>query len=354
MRLVNPTSAPAKAIVATTTEAKQRRGMVVAKLSFRIDAAGVLAIDRDAPAPILVADAKHELGVLPGDLAPVASGRCEIIALAQAYAPGGKPATSQRIELAVGEHRRAIDVFGDRTWRAGPTGQVASAPQPYLSMPLVWERAFGGSTAVWLDKASSIAVADEINPTGRGFDPRARAKALGEVMYCAPGYPVVQPDDALPNLEDPRAPIGKRSDAPDPVCWATLPIGAPLRWTKWIRLAQAAGKPPTADAMAEAPRARCHPEWLVTPPSVGTPIELRGMTPDGRLRFAFPAVRPLLDYHVGAKQGTRELVPVRVVLLPDERRFQVLFATRFTVAAPERGEQRSLRLRLVDEARVGS
>jgi len=348
MHLMNTTAATARAIMATMDDAPGRRGMVVAKVTFRVADDGELAIDREDPAPIFSQDTPHPLGLLPTDLVPVTHGRCEIIVLGQAHAPAGRAATSQRIELAVGAQRQAIDVFGDRAWQGGPTGWSMGAAKPYATVPLTWDRTFGGTARVWLDRDSAMPVSDDINPAGRGFDARARGRALGEVMLCAAGYPVVEADDRLPNLEDPHAPIQRRGDTPDPLCWATVPIESPLPMLRAIRLAQAAGRAPPAHAMAAIARPRCHPQWLIDPPTAGTPIELRGMTPSGRLRCRFPAAHPTLDYHVGDRVGSRSLGPVRVVLLPEESRMCVLFAMRFTAPSPVRGEPRSGRLRLIE------
>src|SRR5690606_16313300 len=64
----------------------------------------------------------------------------DVIVVGQAHAPGGQPVTQLDVGLRVGPIQKVLRVFGDRFWNAfGP-----SAPQPFVSMPLVYERAYGG------------------------------------------------------------------------------------------------------------------------------------------------------------------------------------------------------------------
>ncbi len=87
---------------------------------------------------------------------------------------------------------RRLAVFGERRWRGGSMGIAEpGAPEPFESMPLVYERAFGGARF-------------DDNPLGVGHAPGEAA--LGR----------------LPNLEDPTHLITSPRDTPPPACFAPL------------------------------------------------------------------------------------------------------------------------------------
>ncbi|WP_224240791.1 DUF2169 family type VI secretion system accessory protein [Hyalangium gracile] len=57
------------------------------------------------------------------------------------HPPGGKPAQTSAVAFQVGKVSKTLAVIGDRTWSS--LG-VLSAPKPFTSMPLSYERSFGG------------------------------------------------------------------------------------------------------------------------------------------------------------------------------------------------------------------
>lgn len=112
-----------------------------------------------------------------------------------AHAPGGKPATVVPVKVRVGSAHKQLVVWGDRTWERGLLGQKPSAPTPFTSMPLRWERSFGGPQI-------------PENPVGRG---------TGAVEVDKTSI------DPLPNIEDPASPIVSRDDRPPPAGMFPIP-----------------------------------------------------------------------------------------------------------------------------------
>src|SRR5829696_8939137 len=110
----------------------------------------------------------------------------DLVVNATAYAPGGRTAMQVTAELHTRHFTKRLLVTGDRTWRAGLTGVEASAPKPFASMPVVYERAFGG-TDVRGD-----------NPRHHGAEPR---NPVGVGFHSA-GRP--EEGTLLPNVENPR------------------------------------------------------------------------------------------------------------------------------------------------------
>jgi hypothetical protein len=192
-----------------------------------------------------------------------------------AWAPLGRPCVSSVVELSVGPCRQTAVVFGDRVWRESVMGATPSPPQPFTSIPLIYERCFGGSPQ---DASNPVALASEYNPVGRGLFARER-DAIGEL---------------LPNLENPGALIASTADRPRPAGFGPIArhwrprsdyggtydstwqqYRAPL-WPKDVdpRLMNAA-----------APGLVAHP-WLVG----GEPVRLVGMHPDGPIEFSLPRI----------------------------------------------------------------
>jgi uncharacterized protein YjbI with pentapeptide repeats len=120
----------------------------------------------------------------------------DVTCVGHAYPPGGEGVATQ-VELSLGALRRKVAVFGDRRWnttlgvRSAPT-----APASFTSMPLVYERAFGGPSSA-------------LNPVGLGKD-----------------------GVLLPNLEDPDRLIRAPGDAPAPACFAPIALTWPERAKK--------------------------------------------------------------------------------------------------------------------------
>ena len=129
------------------------------------------------------------------DLAPFKP-RADVIVVGHAHAPGGKPVTGIDVSLRIDSLQKVLRVFGDRVWQGGAfSGGQPSPPTPFLKMPLVYERAFGG-----IDTAGGGFCAR--NLVGCGFFKRPTKKSVLGTR--------------LPNIEDPRQPIRTPKDQPRP------------------------------------------------------------------------------------------------------------------------------------------
>jgi hypothetical protein len=99
------------------------------------------------------------------DFAPVKQ-RCDVLLNGTAHAPAGRPVKRLTVGLRVGEWSKSFDVVGDRFWfTAG--GVRATAPEEFASMPITYDRAFGGVDLRHEDSAQHAAFMP--NPSGRGF-----------------------------------------------------------------------------------------------------------------------------------------------------------------------------------------
>jgi hypothetical protein len=196
----------------------------------------------------------------------------DVMLAGSARPPGGRPVNQMQVTMSVAERRKTILVTGDRTWRSGRP----SDPKPFLSVPLIWERAFGG----WHKKGDKVE-AEERNPVGCGF-------AGGRSDADMQGLPV-------PNLEDPAAPLEKIGQTPAPACLAPV---AP----SWMPRRLFAG---TYDAAWQRGRAPFLPDdfdprfFQMAAPEFtfdrfllgGEPVHIDGVNSDGPIDFAIPQAR---------------------------------------------------------------
>src|SRR4029077_7166797 len=92
---------------------------------------------------------------------------------------------------------------------------------------------------------------------------------------------------------------------------------------------------------------RADPDWLIDVPQPGSAVVLDGLTADGLAAFNLPKLRVLADWIVRDETGTSELIPQCLVVLPEQKRFYVVY--RFIAAVAFEPEvERSLRLRLAE------
>jgi hypothetical protein len=123
--------------------------------------------------------------------------RADVVAVGHAYAPRG-PIRVMEARFAFGSDGNAFDrklaVFGDRRWERGPVAEKPSEPDPFVRMPLRWERAFGGTKF-------------DANPAGIGYPDRMRRGPR-----------------LLPNLEDPARRLRTPNQIVAPACFGPIPL----------------------------------------------------------------------------------------------------------------------------------
>jgi len=118
------------------------------------------------------------------------------VLVGHAYAPEGKPVTELVTGLRVGQLRYGVAVIGDRQWQTQLLDKpTMSHTQPFRTMELVYERAFGG-----FDKPAGMYCKE--NHVGTGFIGKRTAERVEGLR--------------LPNLEDPRNRINAWNIRPRP------------------------------------------------------------------------------------------------------------------------------------------
>ncbi|HEX6864287.1 MAG TPA: DUF2169 domain-containing protein, partial [Thermoanaerobaculia bacterium] len=178
LQLDNPT--PLKASFAVFPDARGIDTLFVAvKATFRLDTPGRL---RDQQLPVQPADEYrgepgHSSLARAGEVHPAKPGT-DVLLLGRAWAGQGRAVPVIDCRVRVGPVARTVRVFGERRWRRGMVSARPSAPEPFESVPLVWERAFGGQHARG-DGAQVLW--EERNPVGCGFRGKRGARELAEL-----------------------------------------------------------------------------------------------------------------------------------------------------------------------------
>lgn len=348
MELVNKTPVLARVAVGQTADPGLRRGCVTAKATYCIGDSGELTPDLEHPVPLLDEDLETPLGLLPRDDLPRGDDAFEVICLGAAHAPGARAVEQMTASLQVGHRQQTLLVSGDRSWQGSGDTQQPSAAVPFLRMPLTWERAFGGTAVVTLDAHTELDVSHPLNPEGRGFDPTPQAAAMGQLLRAPAGYPRVDDRRSLPNVEHPEQAITAAGDAPDPACWATVPMSSATQALRGMTLPTAGASATDLPGLPDVTLAAFHravPQWIIELPEPRADVVLRGLSPDGTLEFTLPAADLWCDVALGPLKASRRLRPQLLVLLPERRRFYLVYRHRFTLQH-QAGQQRCMRLRL--------
>ncbi|WIG94791.1 DUF2169 domain-containing protein [Myxococcus sp. SDU36] len=249
---------------------------VVLKATFSLKA-GRLHV-AETQVPVLVADKYRgepgQSSLKAASEAHLLKPGTDVLVEGEAHSPKGRAVESCLVQMQVGPVRQVLQVFGDRKWKGGLMSPSPSAPAPFVTMPLVWERAFGGMHQ--MEKERPLGAAR--NPVGQGF----RGKRSGSEMAGR----------ALPNLENPRQLIRSISDVPTPVgvgpvapAWEPRKSYAGTYDEAWqTRRAPYLPRDFKAEFFHVAPPELCASEGL----KGGEPVELLSLSPGGALRFTLP------------------------------------------------------------------
>ncbi len=223
--------------IALTNRIQDRRLTMVAKRTYRLrpDRAALVA---DEQVPVVTDASYDELGCLADDMDVVITKRgTDFVVKATAHAPGGRPVTEVDAAVTVaGVYRHRVRVIGDRTcqWRDGRL--VFSEPEPFTTMPLTYDRAYGGS-----DESAR----EELDQHHLGALQKYVRQYLTDANLCVyyrnsagKGYLIHAGEDAdglpLPNLEDPDDRLNARHLAvEDATRWYDQPLPAGFGWFDW-------------------------------------------------------------------------------------------------------------------------
>jgi hypothetical protein len=238
--------------------------------------------------------------------------RCDILLLGQAYAPRGRPATRVEVGLRVGNWQKRFTAVGPRHWDCGLATLRTSSPEPFVTQPISYDVAFGGTDLAHDDPAQHAAFM--ANPVGRGFHKHLRKEWVE-------GRPLPLTEESDRSVSDPAGPYRPMSFGPLGRGWEPRSKLAGTYDDAW-REKHFPFLPPDFDEQyyQAAPPDQQVPLDIFT--SGPVEVGLSNLTPEGLTHFTIPSLAA--PVHVFPKRGEREdynAAMDTIVIEPEERRF---------------------------------
>ncbi|KIG19131.1 putative exported protein [Enhygromyxa salina] len=300
MTLDNLTPWPVEAFPSYDTDGRDIL-VIVAAASFDIPAPGSTALRPSAEQPPVPLEDRYHGE--PGISGPVQA------AQTAPFRPGADihvrgcvrcavPTGAVEVSLEVAELRRAAWVVGDRQWRRRVGGWEASEAEPFVTMPIAWERCHGGP--------------DEARNRVGCHPPRGTLEGFALPNFEHPGALVQHPQTRL-------APLGF---GPVPPQWSPRLEHAGTYDEEWQR-ARAPYWPEDFN-----PRFfHAAPEGLRRAHFIGDePITLVGFLPGQARHFRLPSLRLLLKSRSSSGAVARQLLRIDGVELDLDAERLTLYA----------------------------
>ena len=236
----------------------------------------------------------------------------DVVLNGTAYAPGGRPSTEFSVTMRVGPIEKSLRVRGERRWKQGAFGIGPSTAEPVVSVPIVYERAYGGYDRTAPDPKHHRL--DTRNPVGCGI------AAEADTLIGA----------AVPNFEYPDGAVAKRG-----------PAGFGAIDNFWSPRRELAGTYDDAWRRSRLPLlpADWDPRALLCSPidqqpashlRGGEEVELVNLTPDGRLRFTLPKIHLTFSTRIGRRSAEHRARLATIVIEPDHPRVIMSWLTTLT------------------------
>jgi hypothetical protein len=279
MTLANATSFAALAAPLTAPDGRDVV-LAVVKATFHRDRRGRLSIADEQVAVragdvAYYPDAEDSSVRYPADLCVEKRGT-DVVIVGEAVSP--RPVSVVDVAAQVRDRKVCLRVHGERVYYRGALGVVVGSAATFECKPIVWERAYGGTSP---DKSA----VERRNPVGRGF-----GRSASELV-----------DTPAPQIEDPAHPITSASDRPEPAGFGAL-------GPHWSPRVEHAGtfdevwkktRMPRMPADFDVRFNNVAPAALQfeRPLAAGDPIALLGMTADGLWKVELPAAAVRLEGH---------------------------------------------------------
>lgn len=239
--------------------------------------------------------------------------RCDVLLNGSAHAPWGRPAYEVRVGLRLGPIQKSFNVVGDRVWKDAGVTSMASSPEAFVTMPISYDRAYGGMDVSVRDPEKKDAYTD--NPIGVGYYPLQDAETVA-------GRP-------LPNTEEVGKPATSTNGKFKPMSFGVVGRNFAAR----IPLAGTYDQAWIDDVFPFLPEdfdplyhQSAPADQQMEYPKGGEWVELENLTPAGETRFRLPHVQvpvEFTDEHYERQE--MEAVIDSVLIEPDERRFMMLW-----------------------------
>ncbi|WP_182867483.1 DUF2169 family type VI secretion system accessory protein [Rhodopirellula sp. JC639] len=238
--------------------------------------------------------------------------KAEVLLNGSAYAPGGIPAERVTVALTLGGLSKQFDVVGNRTWQPGLRSAKPSPPEPFTSLPITYDVAFGGLDDTD-DPSRHQAYRD--NPIGVGF-------------HARPRHPSVQ-DRPLPNTEESSHPVVDPKGNYRPMSFG--PIGR--SWPPRIGFAGTYDEAWQENQFPFLPTDfderyyQSAPEDQQLDRLTGNEmVELTNLTPEGRCQFRLPKIDVPVEFVLRDFESVKQDATLDTVIIDtDKRQFSLVW-----------------------------
>ncbi|NTX10016.1 DUF2169 domain-containing protein [Myxococcus sp. CA056] len=292
--------------------------LVAVRATFDIGRSGRLSLSDVQPPPCLMPEYFGDPGGsslrYDSDLLASKPGT-DILVIAQAHAPHGKPAQCVPVSLRVGPLRKVLLVHGERFYDRSWSGISLTRAQSFTTCPIRYEGAFGGSDLSAPDTSKHRI--DERNPIGRGFATRM-AHVVGKTAHSIE-YPKGEPAQ--------RGPAGY---GPIDSSWMPRRKLAGTYDARWERTKKPLLPDDFDPTFALSSPMDQRPEM---PLLGGEPVELLNMTPDGVLRFELPRLSLGFTTRIAARREEHGAQLATVLVEPEQRRLCLVWQSKLRVSA---------------------
>lgn len=277
MDLDNRARFPAR-ILTTVIGETRMAAAVIARVTYDVRDGNLTPSD-EQPWIVSVEPWESPLGPFEADQ-PFRKGGVDLFVAGSACTPARQRQKQLEVSVEVGGFRASAMVFGARIWREKDgRGLVPSEPDPFVTLPLTSENAFGGSIMV-----DGLAAPHADNPNGLG-------------LYVDEASAVGQP---LPRIEDPQALIAAWSDRPDPVLFGICPLQSGQRLRSAIEI---------VDGRLERVSSRlfnmAYPRMVAPKVEPGDTVVLTGFSHDGPIKLKVPPSHLVATITLGDKTVER-------------------------------------------------
>ncbi|MGJ8667117.1 MAG: DUF2169 domain-containing protein [Patiriisocius sp.] len=256
---------------------------------------------------------ESEFGPMDKDNVYVRGG-VDVLVFGHARAPKGQTITQTDVAVYINDKKiHAVKVFGNRTWKSILGLLSISAAEPFTSIPLTLENAFGGTTT-W----DGLELPYPANPYGKGYYFK-KENALG---------------NPLPNIEDIDDPITKWKSWKDPAGLCSCPI-LPLKAKHHLELEENNRKiKKVKDSFFNS----SFPQMIVDRINPGNTVKVTNVTDRGPFFCKIPKLELEIEIKIGEAHKKRSMNIEQVGLLPDTKQIFITynFPFKYTVVPLEK------------------
>ncbi|MGP3698886.1 DUF2169 family type VI secretion system accessory protein [Rhodobacter sp. NSM] len=318
MRLDNVTPWPATFTMAFDLDGHEQV-VLVTKASFALPE-GTGPCTAAQPVPLIESDVfgpdpASDAPVLEYDFAP-RKPFCDVMVHGHAFAPEGRPVTELPVGIRLGSWSKKLTAHGPRIWLRSAPGWRVSDPRPFVSLPIGYDHAYGGTDPEPSDP-SRAAVFEE-NPAGIGFYPLRSDREGAPLPHTAEfGGDAVDPGGrARPMALGPVGrnwlPRRRHAGTYDESYFETRTPFLPRDFDD--RYFQAAAE-----------------DQQIPYPLGGEAVELVNLSPCGRISTTLPRMQIVATFERRSGRLTQRVANLdTVVFLPEEGLVTLTFRTRIT------------------------